>query len=148
MSNRESLDESPQNPTVSLNAQEAFTGFLLAVIAADGTICDEEMLDFYAVTSNVQLMHGLEPKVFSRMVDRLMGILRKQGAPVLLQLCAAGLPPDLRLGCFAYCCDLVYSDGNACAFESAAIADIQQLLQIPAAFAEKAMRISKTKSLI
>ena len=41
---------SKEEKIASFNRQEAFVGFLLAVIAADAVITNEEVLDFYSAT--------------------------------------------------------------------------------------------------
>lgn len=135
----------PSKP-VSFNRQEAFTGFLLAVIAADGVITNEEILDFYSATNKAQVMQGVDQAAFKRIIDKLMGVLKKQGLGELLNLSALGTTPDMKDGIFAYCCDLVFSDSNVDPSEAKVMDRIKQLLNIDDAFAEKAGRIARAKS--
>jgi uncharacterized tellurite resistance protein B-like protein len=135
-----------QSKPVSFNRQEAFTGFLLAVIAADGVITNEEILDFYGATQKAQVLQGVGQNDFKRIIDKLMGVLKKQGLGELLNLSALGTTPDMKNGIFAYCCDLVFSDSNVDPNEAKVMDRIKQLLNIDDAFAEKAGRVAKAKA--
>lgn len=131
---------------VSLNRQEAFTGFLLAVIAADGVITNEEMLDFYAATNKAQLMESVSQDQFRKIVQKLVDILKKKGFEELLQLSALGTTPDMAKGIFAYTCDLVFSDSNVDPAEARIMDRIKQLLNVDDDFAAKAGRVAKAKA--
>jgi uncharacterized tellurite resistance protein B-like protein len=135
-----------QAKPVSFNRQEAFMGFLLAVIAADGVITNEEILDFYSATNKAQVLQGLGQNDFKRIIDKLMGVLKKQGLGEMLTLCSLGTTPDMKNGVFAYCCDLVFSDNNVDPNEAKVMDRIKQLLNIDDAFAEKAGRIARAKA--
>ena len=73
----------PAKP-VSFNRQEAFTGFLLAVIAADGVITNEEILDFYSATNKAQIMENVSQDQFRKIVQKCMDVLKKKGFEELL----------------------------------------------------------------
>lgn len=135
-----------QSKPVSLNRQEAFTGFLLAVIAADGVITNEEMLDFYAATNKAQLMESVSQDQFRKIVQKLVDILKKKGFEELLQLSALGTTPDMAKGIFAYTCDLVFSDSNVDPAEARIMDRIKQLLNVDDDFAAKAGRVAKAKA--
>lgn len=135
-----------QSKPVSLNRQEAFTGFLLAVIAADGVITNEELLDFYAATNKAQLMESVSQDQFRKIVQKLVDILKKKGFEELLQLSALGTTPDMSKGIFAYTCDLVFSDSNVDPAEAKIMDRIKQLLNIDDDFAAKAGRVAKAKA--
>lgn len=137
-----------QSKPVSLNRQEAFTGFLLAVIAADGVITNEEMLDFYAATNKAQLMESVSQDQFRKIVQKLVDILKKKGFEELLQLSALGTTPDMSKGIFAYTCDLIFSDSNVDPAEAKIMDRIKQLLNIDDDFAAKAGRVAKAKSTV
>lgn len=135
-----------QQKSASFNKQEAFVGFLLAVIAADGVITQEEILDFYSATNKAQVMQGVGQNDFKRIIDKVMGVLKKQGMGEMLNLAALGTTPDMKNGIFAYCCDLVFSDSNVDPSEAKMMDHIKGLLQVDDAFAEKAGRIARAKS--
>jgi uncharacterized tellurite resistance protein B-like protein len=135
-----------QSKPVSLNRQEAFTGCLLAVIAADGVITNEEMLDFYAATNKAQLMESVSQDQFRKIVQKLVDILKKKGFEELLQLSALGTTPDMAKGIFAYTCDLVFSDSNVDPAEARIMDRIKQLLNVDDDFAAKAGRVAKAKA--
>jgi uncharacterized tellurite resistance protein B-like protein len=131
---------------VSFNRQEAFLGILLAVIAADGVITNEEILDFHSATQKAAILKGVDQNGFKRMMDKLVGVLKKKGLDELLQLSALGLTPDMAQGTFAYAADLVFSDSNVDPSEARVMDRIKQLLNIDDVFAEKAGRIARAKA--
>jgi uncharacterized tellurite resistance protein B-like protein len=131
---------------VSFNRQEAFCGILLAIIAADGVITNDEILDFYSATTKAEVMKGVDQNQFKRIMEKLMSVLKKQGYGDLLQLCALGLTPDMHQGTFAYACDLVFSDSNVDPAEAKIMDRIKELLKIDDAFAEKAGRVARAKA--
>jgi uncharacterized tellurite resistance protein B-like protein len=135
-----------QSKPVSLNRQEAFCGFLLSVIAADGVITNEEMLDFYSAVNKAQVMESVSQDQFRRIVQKLVDILKKKGFEELLQLSALGTTPDMNKGVFAYTCDLVFSDSNVDPAEARIMDRIKQLLNIDDDFAAKAGRVAKAKA--
>ena len=137
---------SKEEKIASFNRQEAFVGFLLAVIAADGVITNEEVLDFYSATQKAQVLKNVDQAGFKRLLDKLMGVLKKRGLEELLQMSAMGLTPDLAQGTFAYAADLVFSDSNVDPSEARVMDRIKQLLNIDDAFAEKAGRIARSKA--
>lgn len=131
---------------VSLNRQEAFTGFLLAVIAADGVITSEEILDFYSAVNKAQIMEAVSQDQFKKIVQKCMDILKKKGFEELLQLSALGTTPDMAKGIFAYTCDLVFSDSNVDPAEAKVMDRIKTLLNVDDDFATKAGRVAKAKA--
>jgi uncharacterized tellurite resistance protein B-like protein len=137
-----------ESKPVSLNRQESFCGFLLAVIAADGVITPEEMLDFYAAVNKAQVMESVSQDQFRKIVQKLVDILKKKGFEELLQLSALGTTPDMSKGIFAYTCDLVFSDSNVDPAEAKIMDRIKNLLNIDDDFAAKAGRVAKAKSTV
>ena len=135
-----------QDKPVSFNRQEAFTGFLLAVIAADGVITSEEILDFYSAVNKAQIMENVSQDAFKKIIQKCMDVLKKKGFEELLQLSALGTTPDTAKGVFAYACDLVFSDSNVDPTEAKMLDRIKDLLKIDDDFAAKAGRVAKAKA--
>lgn len=133
---------------VSFNRQEAFCGFLLAVIAADGVITDEEIMDFYAAVNRAQVMASVDQRQFKKSMDKLTKVMKKDGLNQLLELSALGITPDMHKGTFVYAVDMVYSDSNVDPDEIRVMDRIKDLLRIEDDFANKAARVAKAKAAV
>ena len=120
---------SEATPT-SLSKTEAFTGILLAAVAADGYISDEEVTDFNSFVTKSKTLSHLGGNEFKRMIDKLFRILKKEGIDKLIELCAASLPKDLGAGTFAMACDLLFSDGVIDVQEERMLDKLKRQLQI------------------
>lgn len=130
----------------SMNRQEGFCGILLAIIAADGHIANEEVVDFHAMIKKANILRGASQNYISQMIDKCIRILRSQGMEKLLELSTAGLTPDLYEGVFANACDMVFSDGNVDPGEVAVMERIKQLLNISDQFAADVAEVMKAKA--
>lgn len=89
---------------------EAFAGILLSAVACDGHISDEEAQGLYTIASRMKLFESIGNNNFNRMMDRLLGILKRQGHEDLLERSAKDLPEELHETAFAAACDLVLAD--------------------------------------
>lgn len=128
------------------NSSEGFAGILLAVIAADGVITPEETIDFYSAINKAKVLSNISQRDFKKMMDRLMKILKKQGVDALLSQSVAGMTPDLSKGCYAYACEMVYSDSIADPSELRLLDKIRQTLVISDEFANKCTRVFQAKA--
>lgn len=97
---------------VKLNEQESFLAILLSAVAADGNISDEEATDFNSTATKAKLLQNMSAQQFKSVIDRLFGILRREGADHLLDLGVEGLPHQYQKGTFTIVCDLLFSDGR------------------------------------
>jgi uncharacterized tellurite resistance protein B-like protein len=98
--------------SLALNPQEAFASILLVTIAADGYISDEEAQGFNTVINRRQLYRGMGGTPFSSMIDKLLGLLKRKGAPFLLSKAVEVLPQDLKETAFTVAVDMVFADGT------------------------------------
>lgn len=98
--------------STALTKEESFTGILLAMVAADGDISDEEAADFRSVVNKAKMIRNVSNADFSRIVDKLFKILKRDGANQLIDLSVENLPSDIHLSTFAIAADLVFSDGT------------------------------------
>ena len=94
-----------------LTSQEAFAGILLASSACDGHISDEELSQMFTPIFPMKLFERINEKEFHKVMNKLMGVLKKDGPEKLAEGCAASLPDGLRRGAFANACDIVLADG-------------------------------------
>lgn len=94
-----------------LTPQQAFAGILLAASACDGHISDSEAENLMAAVGRMRLFQRVSDKEFSQVMNKLMGILKKQGPDGLIEGCAASLPKELANAAFANACNIVLADG-------------------------------------
>jgi uncharacterized membrane protein YebE (DUF533 family) len=94
-----------------LTPQQAFAGILLAASACDGHISDTEADSLMAAVGRMRLFQRVSDKEFSQVMNKLMGILKKQGPDGLIEGCCAALPKELANAAFANACNLVLADG-------------------------------------
>ena len=130
-----------------LDYQEGFIGMLLAIIAADGHIDSNEVVDFHAAIKKTNLLKNLDPRLLSRKIENTIRILNGQGLEGLVQESAKALTSEsLRKGTFAYACDMVFSDGNVDPMEVRVMDRIKFLLQIDDQFAQEVGEVFKAKA--
>ena len=98
--------------TTDLSPAEAFAGIMLATIAADGYIANEEIQHLVTTLYRMQLFQSYPNDHVSRMIGRLMRIIEVKNADTLLDLAVKCLPEYLHETVFAVATDLVLSDGD------------------------------------
>ncbi len=94
-----------------LTPQQAFAGILLAAGACDGHISDSEAENLMAAVGRMRLFQRVSDKEFSQVMNKLMGILKKNGPDGLIEGCTAALPKELANAAFANACNIVLADG-------------------------------------
>ncbi len=126
--------------------QEAFAAIMLATVAADGNISDEEVDGFNAVINRMKLFQAQTAAEHKAMIDRLFGSLNRNGATSLLEKGAGFLPAELRETAFAVAGDFVFADGSVEAEEMAVIEKLQAALQVPEQQALKILEVLEIKN--
>lgn len=131
---------------VSLSTQEAFAGVMLAIIAADGHISDEEAQGFNATVGRMKLFRVQSAAEHSAMIDKLFGILKRIGSEQLLRKSAEALRSDLKETAFAVVADLVFADGSVEDEERRSLEALQMQLAIPESLALEIVRVVEIKN--
>ena len=85
---------------------------MLATIAADGYIANEEVQQLVATLYRMKLFQSYPSDHVSRMINKSMRIIKVQNADVLLNLGVQYLREYLHETVFAVATDLVLSDGE------------------------------------
>lgn len=98
------------NENEGMSKAESFAGILLSAVACDGHISDEEAQGLYTIASRMKLFENIGPDKFNRLMDRLLGILKRTDHEKLLERSAEYLPEELHETAFAAACDLVLAD--------------------------------------
>lgn len=136
--------DSSENATLS--KEEAFASIMLAVVAADGHISQEEAVGFNAVANRMKLFQGMDREQFGEMIDRIVGFLKKRGVDFLLEKAGKSLSDDLRPTAFAVAADLAFADGSVEEEEKEIMEKIQGILKIPDELAIKIIEVLAIKN--
>jgi uncharacterized tellurite resistance protein B-like protein len=95
-----------------LNKQEGFAAIMLAVMAADGDISDEEIEDYVSRLSRMRLFADMSSNQTSSMLDKLFKIKSKGGPDALVSRGVPALTPELKETAFAVAVDMIFADGS------------------------------------
>lgn len=129
-----------------LNAQESFAGILLAASACDGHISEEEFNGILIAIFRMKLFSRINEKEFRKVMNKLMGVLKKHGPEKLAEGCCENLPEDLRKSAFANACNIVLADGNVDPDEKEFISQLTGLLQLDSALAKTIAQVMVIKN--
>ena len=110
--------------------QEGFAAIMLAVVAADGHVSDEEVEDFVARSNRMKLLATQSGGEFRQMVDKLFRVLNQKGPSELIKRGAQALPSELRETAFAVSVDMIFADGNVDESEKTLIERMQSDLGV------------------
>ncbi len=130
----------------SLNQQESFVGVLYAIIAADGTITQEEGQDFMSMVSRARIMSSITNNQWRDIINKISKLMKKGGAEGLVNLAVQNIPADMRAGVFCYACELVFSDGYADEEEQKILDIIKRELDIEDDLAYKVAEVVTIKN--
>lgn len=114
----------------ALSPAEAFAAIALAATASDGFLSDEETLGISVTLSRMKLFRSYSNDVMTRMLDKLLSILRRRGIDALFNIAKECLPQDLRESAFAVATDLVLVEGIVTQEEQEFLNDLYQALGI------------------
>ena len=91
--------------------QEGFAGVLLATAAHDGHMADEEMSSMFNTLTRMKLYQHMPEQRFNNMINRLVGVLKRNGPEELMRQSVGVVPSELRETVFASATDMILSDG-------------------------------------
>lgn len=124
---------------------EAVMGTLIAVIAADGDISDDEVQAFMYLANNTKSLGPMEPNVFRGHVDTCLAVLRREGPGPLMEKCAGLISAGKRQPLFINACDLIMRDGRVEQEEEGLVETLQTRLGIDDEFARSAVALILSK---
>src|SRR5262245_642109 len=113
-----------------LGKAEAFAGILLCACAADGHIADEEARGLVTLMGRMKMFENWSDDKFNSTIDRMLGLIRRQGVEKVIKKCAEVLPQQLHPTVFAQACELVLADGVVEEEEKAFLEQLQRDLQM------------------
>ncbi|KST63722.1 tellurite resistance TerB family protein [Mastigocoleus testarum] len=125
---------------------EAFTAIILAATASDGYISQQRADDISSALLRIKLFSGYSGETVAQMLDKLLGLLRRDGFNVLFNTAKESLPQNLRETSFAVATDLVLSDSVVSEEERSFLNDLHQALNIDTTTATKIVEIMTIKN--
>lgn len=129
-----------------LNEAEGFAGIALCAVAADGVITEEEAAGLGTSLSRMNLYSGMSNRDVNKIFEKLLKVLRAQGAENLMSLSAAAVTKDLRPTAFAVATDLLMADGTVDAKEKRYLEQIQKSLDVSDDLAVKIVEVIGIKN--
>lgn len=113
-----------------LTKAESFAGVLLSAVASDGHISDEEVRGLCTILGRMRMYDNWTSDKFNAMINRLLGMLKREGPENVLGRCAQYLPENLKPTAFANACDLLLADGGIEEAEKVFLDSLQRKLDI------------------
>jgi len=142
----DNLFETQTASETHLNPAEAFAAITLVAIASDGFLSEQEGQSMSFTLSRMKLFRSYSDDVMGRMLDNLLGRLRRNGPSELMGQAKASLPFELRTTAFAIATDLVLTDGTVTEAEQAFLNELYQVLDISDEMALSIVEVMKIKN--
>lgn len=131
---------------ITLSPAEAFTAIALVAVASDGYLADAEAQAVSTTLSRMKLFNSYPGDVIRKMIDRLLGIMERQGINALLNAAVAALPHDLQETAFAVATDIVLADGEVTEEEETLLNNLCSALDISEEIALKIINVMIIKN--
>lgn len=130
----------------SLNKQEAFAALLLAASACDGHISNEEAQGLGTQALRKKMFQSYDGAKFGKLMDKLIGVLKRDGVEVLIERAVEALPEELCETAFAGACDVVLADQGVEEDEKEFLHDLRMKLGIDREQAQKIFKVIAVKN--
>lgn len=140
------FNKGPATTAVRLDGAESFAAILVIAMAADGYATEEEIRTLRSDLYRMQLFSRYDAEEMTKLLEKLLHLLQKQGAEALFEGARAALPADLRDTAYAVAADLVLSDGTFAEEEKEFLDHLAAGLGIEAATAEMLVRAMVIKN--
>ena len=139
--------ESPWELDVAaLTMREAAVTILMAAVASDGVLAQQEADRLDALLPSMRLFRQTSPDHLRDLTETAFGILGSHGPDVLLPACAGLIPEDLRAPLFALAVELVIVDGDVAAGEMQFVDGLKRALAIDDDVAARVIDVLVMKS--
>lgn len=134
---------------------EAFAAISVVAIASDGSLSQERANDISSALLRVKLFGNCSgeaissqsmQKAIAQMLNKLLGILRRDGFNVFFNTAKESLSQNLREAAFAVAADLVLSGSAVTEEERSFLNDLHQALNIDNTIATKIVEIMTIKN--
>lgn len=125
---------------------EGIGAVILAAIASDGHVSDEECQVACAVISQMQLFKSYSGDVTGRVFSKLNGLFKRHEVATVLSAAKQSIPFELQPTVFAIATDLVLADGVVTEEEENLLEDLYKLLEVSEDTAQKIIDVMIIKN--
>ena len=129
-----------------LTTREAVTAILVAAVAADGTLVEQEAERLNALLPSMRLFRQTSAAHLQRLTETALDIIGSTGPDALLPACAEVIPESLRAPLFALAVELVIVDGDVSATETRFVDLLKSALAIDDELAANIIEVLLIKS--
>lgn len=130
----------------AFSQQEAFLAIALATSAADGNIDQSEIKAIFSYLLCMKMFQDYSEKELSKIFERLVKILKNEGAGGLVAVAKSSLPDKLRETAFACAVDIALADGVVEDSEKALLEELQQVLEVSDDIAQAILQVMLIKN--
>ena len=130
----------------SLTMREAVTAILVAAVAADGTLVEQEAERLNALLPSMRLFRQTSAAHLQRLTETALDIIGNTDPDTLLPACAEVIPESLRAPLFALAVELVIVDGDVSATETRFVDSLKSALGIDDEIAASIIEVLLIKS--
>ena len=130
----------------TLTMREAVTAILVAAVAADGTLAEQEAERLNALLPSMRLFRQTSAAHLQRLTETALDIIGSTGPDALLPACAEVIPESLRAPLFALAVELVIVDGDVSATETRFVDSLKSALAIDDEIAANIIEVLLIKS--
>ena len=130
----------------TLTMREAVTAILVAAVAADGTLVEQEAERLNALLPSMRLFRQTSAVHLQRLTETALDIIGSTGPDALLPACAEVIPESLRAPLFALAVELVIVDGDVSATETRFVDSLKSALAIDDEIAANIIEVLLIKS--
>ncbi len=131
---------------VTLGPAEAFAAIALIAVASDGYLADTEAQAVSVALSRMNIFNSYPGDVMKKMIDRLWGIMERQGIDALFNAAVVALPHDLQETAFAIATDIILADGEVTEEEENILNKLYPALEISEEIAVKIIDVMLIKN--
>ena len=130
----------------TLTMREAVTAILVAAVAADGTLVEQEAERLNALLPSMRLFRQTSAAHLQRLTETALDIIGSTGPDALLPACAEVIPESLRAPLFALAVELVIVDGDVSPTETRFVDSLKSALAIDDEIAANIIEVLLIKS--
>lgn len=134
-----------QSPEV-LTSVEAFAAIALVAITPDGLLSEQQTLNISCVLSRIKLFSSYSEDGINKILEKILGILRRDGFNALFNVAKEALSLELREVAFAVAADLVLTEAVVTEEEKNFLNDLSHALDIPYDTAMKILQVLMLKN--
>jgi hypothetical protein len=123
---------------------QAFLAVLLSAAVADGSLGQEDAAELQLLARRSRALRELSPEQLGE--AEVIATERLQGRPDGLKEACETLPEEMCLSAFAYCVDIVLSDGELLAFEAEFLDSLVMMMRLDPSQARRILEVLMLKN--